>query len=56
MALFAAHPFTVGVIGGADGPTVIYTTDPRPFLIWIAIAICVVAIVLLVFLALRRRK
>lgn len=56
MALFATHASAVGVIGGADGPTVIYTTDSTPFILWIAIAICVAAIALLAFLALRRRK
>lgn len=54
MALLTAS--SIGVIGGADGPTVIYTTGHAPLLLFIAIAICMTAIILLVFWALRRRK
>ncbi len=47
---------SIGIIGGADGPTAIFVTGPEGVFPWVLLLVAIVALIVGVCLLLRKKK
>lgn len=54
MNLFANS--SIGIIGGADGPTAIMVANGSSFFLFIALAVAAIAVIIILIILLKRRN
>ena len=47
---------SIGIIGGADGPTAILVSGPNPAFLYIALAVAVISLVAVAAILIRKRR